>query len=267
MSREVVLRIVSGAILAPFALAISWADNAIFVAVVAAGAVILAGEWVRMSDREGPDLAFGLSVISVAGAVILASADRPLLGLGWCVGGAMVTALEAHRRALALRAGAGVLYIGVPGVLIVAIRLMGDPAGSVALTFLFVTVWGADIGAYLAGRLIGRGRLPQAISAQKTWSGLIGGLCLGTLAGMFVAGGVMTGQPFIVLVAAGAMVAIAALAGDLLESAIKRRFGVKDAGTLIPGHGGLFDRLDSLLIAAPVFAGLIWLITPGGLSL
>jgi phosphatidate cytidylyltransferase len=253
VSQELLLRVASAAILAPFALIIAWADPSVFAAVVAAAAVILAWEWTRMSDPNAGDISFGLAVIGAAGGVIISSAGHLLEALGFTLIFAVVNAMEARRRSVALTAAIGVLYIGVPGILIVALRLVGDPAGSIMITALFVTVWGADIGAYLGGRFLGWGRLPTSISEQKTWSGLIAGSALGTMFALMVLPRLLEGMSLVVIAAMALSVAIAGLLGDLLESRLKRIFGVKDSGTLIPGHGGLLDRIDSLLLAAPVF--------------
>jgi len=115
-------------------------------------------------------------------------------------------------------------------------------------------VWATDIGAYFAGRIIGGPKLAVLVSPNKTWAGAIGGLCVALLAvyafGQFVGQHGFVGARL--SMAAGA--SVASQVGDLFESALKRRFGKKDSGTLIPGHGGLLDRLDGLVFAAPVVA-------------
>jgi phosphatidate cytidylyltransferase len=143
---------------------------------------------------------------------------------------------------------AGLIYAGA--LLLAPILLRRDPAlGFPALLFLFAIVWATDIAAYFAGRAIGGPKLWPAVSPKKTWSGAVGGalgavvagLTLVKLAGLAVA-------PALVLVAF--VLSVVAQAGDLLESAIKRHFGAKDSSGLIPGHGGLMDRLDGFLTAA-----------------
>ncbi len=134
--------------------------------------------------------------------------------------------------------------------------LRADPsAGRGNVLFVIVLVWATDIGAYLAGRLIGGPRLAPAISPGKTWSGAVGGLLaagvVGILAGGLAAGGI------------AGLLSLVAQAGDLAESAAKRRAGVKDSGHLIPGHGGLLDRLDGLLAAGPAAALLALIAGPG----
>ena len=120
-------------------------------------------------------------------------------------------------------------------------------------------MWAADVGAYAVGRSVGGPRLAPKISPNKTWSGLVGGLVAATLSGVFLAGWLDVAF----LPGSGAMAAVVlgviAQGGDLFESALKRRCGVKDSGRMIPGHGGLLDRVDSLLAAAPVAALMFWL--------
>jgi phosphatidate cytidylyltransferase len=261
---ELILRVASAVLLVPFALAISWADRAIFAGVIAAGAVILASEWSRMTDKEGGDLAFGLLVVGVAGPVIAASAGYGMEAMILCLTAAAGSFLFGLRRGKARSAAFGVLYIGLPGLLLVMLRLYGEPIGPLLVTALFVAVWGADIGAFAAGRIFRWGKLPASISAQKTISGLLGGLMLGTASALFVWPRAFEGHSFVWIMAGALGVASAAVMGDLLESAIKRHYGVKDSGSLIPGHGGLLDRLDSLLIGTPPFALFAWTMLSAG---
>jgi phosphatidate cytidylyltransferase len=125
------------------------------------------------------------------------------------------------------------------------------------MIFLLAVVWSSDIGAYLAGRLIGGPKLAPRISPGKTWSGAAGGVAAVLAVG--VAAAALWPVPAAPVVAAAAVLGVAAQAGDLLESAVKRHFGVKDSGRLIPGHGGLLDRLDGLMAAGLVAGAWIWL--------
>ena len=147
---------------------------------------------------------------------------------------------------------AGVAYAAV--LLFAPLILRRDPAfGFVAIAFLFAVVWATDIAAYFAGRALGGPKLWPAVSPNKTWSGVLGGTLGGIAAGLVAVKlmGVSV-APMLVLVAF--LLSVAAQAGDLLESAIKRHFGAKDAGSIIPGHGGLMDRLDGFLTAATAAA-------------
>jgi phosphatidate cytidylyltransferase len=131
--------------------------------------------------------------------------------------------------------------------------MIGAPGGALIVLWLFAVVWTSDIGAFAVGRTFGGRKLAPAISPSKTWSGAIGGLASSALFGATLA-------PFLLnnTMEAGAAMAVlvggAAQIGDLFESWVKRRWKVKDSGRMIPGHGGLMDRLDSLTVAAPVFA-------------
>lgn len=142
---------------------------------------------------------------------------------------------------------AGVVYICIPSGILIWLR--GDvSSGMITILWLFAVVWSADIAAYLFGRSIGGPKLAPRISPKKTWSGFFGGVTVATIvAGLFA---VYWGESPVSLAIWGAVVAIASQAGDLLESAIKRRFDVKDSSSLIPGHGGVLDRVDALVAGA-----------------
>jgi phosphatidate cytidylyltransferase len=144
--------------------------------------------------------------------------------------------------------GGGVLYAAM--LLIPAVMLRSDPAwGFIAIIWLFAVVWAEDTGAFFTGRFFGGPKLAVSISPGKTWSGAAGGTIAGILAGNIVI--LVAGIPWRPAhLALAFAVAVAAQLGDLLESAIKRRFAVKDASSLVPGHGGLMDRVDGFLFAA-----------------
>jgi phosphatidate cytidylyltransferase len=188
----------------------------------------------------------------IASAAVLAPVAILCLWVGgwaWAVlvGAATLGLLHEWRRmARGAACGvAGAAWIALAAVALVALR--ADPAaGRANVLMLLVAVWASDIGAYLVGRLIGGARLAPRLSPGKTWSGAAGGLVAAA------AVGAAAGRGHGAL--AGAVVSVLAQAGDLAESAAKRRAGVKDSGALIPGHGGLLDRLDGLLAAAPVAA-------------
>jgi phosphatidate cytidylyltransferase len=204
------------------------------------------------------------SALALAGPVLAAAyAGSPYFDL-LVVGAAGILAWEWNRMCGAgVRAGriansapwlaAGLPYIVVPSAALLWLR--HDPAlGRELVLWLMATVWAADTGAYAAGRLVGGPRLAPSVSPGKTWAGLAGGIA--SAAGVGVAAALLMSveAPF-ALAAAGAAVGLVAQGGDLLESWVKRRLGVKDASRLIPGHGGLFDRVDGLLAAAVALAG------------
>ena len=151
----------------------------------------------------------------------------------------------------------GTLYFGLPAIALIALR--GGPAyGVSAILFLFLVVWSEDTAAYIFGRLIGGPKLAPAISPAKTWSGTAAGLIVPALVALLFAAAFEDANALALAMVAMAL-AMAAQLGDLGESAIKRAFGLKDSSGLIPGHGGLLDRVDGL-IAAAVAAGLLVLL-------
>jgi phosphatidate cytidylyltransferase len=141
----------------------------------------------------------------------------------------------------------GLLFFGIVIVAILSMRGL-ENLGIVAGVFLATCVWMTDTGAFFTGRLLGGAKLSPDISPSKTWSGAIGGLIVGTLSGLIV-WIVATDSPIWIGVLLGASLSLSGQIGDLIESAIKRRFKVKDSSDLIPGHGGIMDRLDSLSLA------------------
>jgi phosphatidate cytidylyltransferase len=152
---------------------------------------------------------------------------------------------------------AGLAYAAV--LLIGPVMLRRDPEwGFTAILFLFAVVWVTDIAAYFAGRALGGPKLWPAVSPKKTWSGAVGGTLGALVAGLAILKLMGLGiSPVLVIVTVG--LSVVSQAGDLLESSIKRHFGAKDASDLIPGHGGLMDRLDGFLTAvlAAVMVGLL----------
>jgi phosphatidate cytidylyltransferase len=245
----VVTRIVSAVMLGLPVLAIIYFGRPAFELMVALAAAVMAWEWFGMCGA-GHAPSTGL----IIGVVLLISvAAAGLVGIGEAF---VVLALGAGAILVFARGGlwltGGVLYLGLPCVVLVWLR--SDPlAGRYVVFWLMAVVWASDIGAYAAGRLIGGPRLAPRISPNKTWAGLIGGIGLGALASAAFAAA--NGHPLPAAPAmVGALLGFVAQAGDLGESWVKRRFGVKDASALIPGHGGLLDRVDGLLAAILVVA-------------
>ncbi len=259
-------RAVSAAVLAPACLACIWLGEVAWIAMLAAGVAGLVAEWVRLCDarlRAPPGLAVPVVVFA---SCAVAVADRPIWALAVLVAGSLAMACATPWPP---RLAWGSLYLGLPGIAMIWLR-GDDAAGRANVVFLVLVVWASDIGAYLAGRLIGGAKLAPAISPGKTWSGAAGGLAAAALVGMLAvplhdgpgAPARATAQALVLALGLG----VAAQAGDLLESLIKRRFGVKDSGRLIPGHGGLLDRVDGLLAAAPA-AALVALVAGRGMVL
>ncbi|MCC5996552.1 MAG: phosphatidate cytidylyltransferase [Oceanicaulis sp.] len=253
-------RVLSALVLAPLVIVLVWAGGTPFSIFVAAFAAAMAWEWVRMSDREAPPRAFAIATGTAVGAALLAGQTEPLWTLAWIAGGAVFAGLDRRRRGRALEAVIGVAYVAGAAAMLISLR-DGEQGGLIAVLFLLAVVWSADIFAYLAGSWIGGPKLLPAASPNKTWAGLAAGLVFGVAAGAGVAQLLGFDPVYAAMVAAPT--ALAAVLGDLVMSLAKRRFGVKDAGTLIPGHGGVLDRVDALMMAV-LFAGAWRAVGPDG---
>lgn len=261
-------RALSAAVLGPIALTAIWLGAGWFMLMVALGTAVLAWEWVHLCGarlRAFPGTAVPLALLA---AGLASAAGAWMLALVLLVAGAALAWVIARRPGLlpgerrpAAWLAAGVVYIGVAGVGLIWLRDAGE-AGRANVLFVVLVVWASDIGAYGVGRMIGGPRLAPRISPNKTWSGGAGGLAAAVAAGMAAAAWLTPGAAVASAAAVAAAVGLAAQAGDLLESFVKRRFMVKDASRLIPGHGGLLDRADGLIAAVPVAAALSLLFGP-----
>jgi phosphatidate cytidylyltransferase len=252
------LRVVSALVLAPLPLMAIWFGGVWLALLTAAAGTVMAWEWGRLcrgaAASRGPA---GIGEIVLVGIVVAAIAVAAL-GAVWTaiaialLGGGLVFAIERGRAAgepgwTAL----GALWVALPCIAL--LWLAREGGGRVTLLWLFAVVWATDIGAYAAGRAIGGPRLAPRWSPRKTWAGFAGGMLCAAVIGAVTAIAVARSQALpLVLVSAG--LAIVAQFGDLAESLAKRRFGVKDSSSLIPGHGGLLDRLDGLLAVIPTVA-------------
>ncbi len=242
-------RALSALVLAPPALAAAWMGGYAFAALAALAAGLMCWEWHGMVTRRF-DASGRIAALCCAASCVLAVA-RPQWAVGLVAAGA---AASAGLVAPALRrwAAAGAAYAGWPAVALVWLR-SGAAGGRDVLFWLLLVVWATDIGAYACGRLIGGPLLAPAISPKKTWAGLLGGMA--AAAGVGAAFAALSGRGVPAPLATGsALLAVVAQAGDFLESWVKRRWGVKDASSIIPGHGGVLDRVDGLLAAAAAVA-------------
>jgi phosphatidate cytidylyltransferase len=247
-SGDLTARIVSSVILAPIVLGAVWYGGWALAILAAAAGAILMFEWLSVTGRDPRGTLGMIAVIAVAAAILVA-------GFGYMIAGIAAVALAAIALFAVARdawLGGGIVYAALMAIGILAIR--SDLLyGLIAVIFLLAVVWATDIAAYAAGRIVGGPKLWPAVSPKKTWAGSLGGLVAALLAGLAVAA--IAGETASVAVALIALIlSIACQLGDLFESAVKRRFGVKDASRLIPGHGGLLDRVDGLTFAAPVAA-------------
>ncbi len=262
-SKDLRTRIVSGLVMAAIALVTVWCGGLAFAGFVAILAALVSLEWQSMVTHARPTPFVYASAGAVALSIVLTTLDMgftPFFAVGVAVflaagiGGAGES--PAARNWMTF----GPFYAAIPGMAIVGLR-GDDSVGLTATLFVFFVVWSTDVSAYLFGRSIGGAKLWPSVSPAKTWSGAIGGLIAGTAAGAIVDAYAPSGAlgPMLLLAAA---LSIASQTGDLFESAMKRRFGAKDSGDVIPGHGGMMDRLDGL-IAAAMLAFMIGAINAG----
>jgi phosphatidate cytidylyltransferase len=250
--REIALRVISAAALAALALGATILSPWSFLVLVVVGGGLVCWEWGRLTRGNGFDGPALLAAISAAVLAISVAFGRPDYGfllLAAAAAAIWFSGGGAFSRPWAL---AGLLYASLPAAALVFLR--GDEAfGAAAVLYLFAVAWTADSAAYAAGRLIGGAKLAPRVSPQKTWSGFIAGIVAPVLAGLVFAMVLKSGSAlWLALLSAG--LALACQFGDLLESWVKRRFGAKDSSQLIPGHGGLLDRVDGLMMAAVVAA-------------
>jgi len=248
-SRNLLLRVVAALVLAPLALAIAYAGGWLWTALVTAAAAGLYAEWLMVVGVE-PRMrvaAPGIVVLLIAGACLARGwieAALIVIAIGF-----VVVAVSSPERRNWIATG----FFYAASAELAAVLMRMDPAkGFIALMFVLLIVWVTDIGGYFAGRGIGGPKLWPRVSPKKTWAGAIGGFA-GSLgvAGAFAVLNLGKLGPLLML---GAILSVASQLGDLFESAVKRRFGVKDSSQIIPGHGGLLDRLDGFVAAAVLAA-------------
>jgi len=254
-------RLVSALILGPLAIILLWLGGLVFTAWVAAFAAAMAWEWIQMSDPKAPPLAYAIACATASGAVLLAGQTSTQEALFWGALGTLAVGMERWRRGWSIEV-LGVLYVSLSAGLLASMRADGDH-GLKAVVLLFAIVWAADSLAYIAGTWLGGPKLIPQASPNKTWSGFIAGLAAGTGAG--IAAGAVFDLNLSAVALFGAVVAVASVLGDLSMSLFKRSFNVKDSGRLIPGHGGVLDRVDALMLAV-ITAVLLERVLPLGWS-
>lgn len=246
------LRIVSGIALSAAALGVTYAGPLPFALLVTAFVAVMAWEWGRLVCASGFDAAWLVQVATTGLATGLAATDcLGCASLAVAVGTAAVFLLRRVHLGYAQSwwAATGVYYVGLPAVALVWIRSDAE-FGWHAVLFIFVTVWTTDTAAYIFGKMIGGPLLAPRISPKKTWAGFAGGLICATLLGAGVLIALAGARDWLAVVLLSAAVSLVAQGGDLGESSLKRAFGRKDASGIIPGHGGVLDRVDGLVFAA-----------------
>ena len=258
---ELALRVASALVLVPLAIATAYVGGWAFAVFWGAAALGVFWEWTALVAGAARRAVLAAGATSVLLAVVLAAGGYRLVALAVLAAGMLAAAVlgPADRR---LWSAGGVPYAGAIGIAPVVLRADHEE-GFLAVIFLFAVVWATDIIAYFVGRAFGGPKLMPRVSPKKTWSGALGGTLAAALAALAVAelGGL---AGWYAIAALAVVLSVMAQGGDLFESFLKRRFGAKDSSHLIPGHGGLMDRLDGF-VAAGVVAALVGL-ARGGLD-
>jgi phosphatidate cytidylyltransferase len=254
-SHNLLMRVIAASVLAPCAIAIAYAGGWLWLGLVTLAAIGLYVEWLTIvGARTPPVMAAG--IVALLGAAVWLEIGRIgstfiIVALGIIV----AALLSPHRRGWA---ALGACYAFAALIASVVLRL-DQVWGFTALMFVLLVVWVTDIGGYFAGRGFGGPKLWPRVSPKKTWAGAIGGFALSLVVAGGFAFGLGYAGPLLLL---AAVLSIASQLGDLFESAVKRRFGVKDSSHIIPGHGGLLDRLDGF-VAAIVLAAIFGFLRAG----
>ncbi len=254
-----ITRPVFGVLLAAIAIGALYKGGFCFALFIAAVVITAAREWHRMIANGKFTEEFLVTSLVVIAAVCT-EVSMPGAIWPWAIvgiGAAISFAFALVRKRLPLWEAGGVIYLGIPALSIVMLRLLPENSFLLLLAF-FIAIWAADTGALVFGNLIGGPKLWPALSPNKTWAGFFGGIVLAAIAGGIVFAIVQMGAGRGALFAAS--VGVVGHMGDLLESWAKRKFRVKNSGGLIPGHGGVLDRIDSTLLGAPALAVLVLIV-------
>ncbi len=248
------LRVMSALVLAPVALLVVWLGGPAFSCFVGLISLLLLREWTTIVGVRRVEsivlVAFGALVAAIVAAALGAVAVAALLLLL----GSIVATVIKRGEPVARWVVEGIVYSGLAALSLIVLR---NGEQGLAVTFFVVgVVWATDIAAYFVGRSLGGPKLWPRVSPKKTWSGAVGGALAALIVG-WIAGSTVQLFPLSVWLAASLVLSVFSQCGDLLESSLKRRFGVKDSGRLIPGHGGIMDRVDGLVAAAVLGYGVV----------
>ena len=258
--RELGLRVVSGIVLAVVVVAALVAGGWPFALVWLAAGIVGAAEWIGISRTAPERLLTGLVALALVALVVCARTVSPLAGLAALGVGVLAVLIVARGGRGRLRALGGLLGGAVIAVVPSALR-DAPGIGIAGPAWMFAVVWSTDVAAYFTGRTLGGPKLMPSVSPKKTWSGAIGGLLAAVAAGTAVVayargqGGDLAAVPLVAAALVSGLASVLSQGGDLVESALKRVYGVKDSGRSIPGHGGVMDRLDGFFAVA-LLAGL-----------
>ena len=238
-------RVVVGALLLAVAVTAIWLGGPAFALLVAAGVMLILWEWGAMNGVAERARIGGLALLAAVCWLSWKGQAMEALQLLAAGAAALFLLFAITRRPGGHWLLSGILYAGLPAIALIWLR--NRPDGLTAVLWTCAIVWATDIFAYFTGRAIGGPRIWTAISPNKTWAGLIGGMTAAAIISVAVAHWARWAYPWWAMLLAGAFLAIVAQAGDFFESWLKRRAGVKDSGKLLPGHGGIMDRVDGLV--------------------
>jgi phosphatidate cytidylyltransferase len=249
-----------GLALAAVAIGALFSAPPFFATLTVAISIAAAWEWHRMISKGHPyhmDVAVNAVSVALAVTALLMTQRAWIAFIILAVGAGIAWKLAQKRHVHPVWQAVGILYLGLPALALVALRAF-EPRGATIIVGMFLIVWATDTGALIFGNLIGGPRMAPVLSPSKTWAGTIGGsitaaLVYAAFIGLFLEGNAWKAGVFALVFS------ITAHAGDLFESFVKRRFGTKDSGSLIPGHGGVLDRMDSTLAASTAMAVLVFL--------
>ncbi len=267
-------RIITALLMLPIALGgFFLLDGGLFALFIGAVVTLGAWEWARLAGFAAQGLRIGYA--AVVAALLYLLYLNPALA-PWVLGAAVLWWALATLLVLTYPDSSR-YWGGLPGKLLIGLLILLPawqglvllkqwPQANMLIIAVMVLVWGADIGAYFAGKAFGKRKLAPSVSPGKSWEGLYGGLLASLL--ITAAVGLQQGwqvKGFVLALAGAALVVLVSVVGDLTESMFKRQSGIKDSSNLLPGHGGVLDRIDSLTAAVPLFAVLLWLAGWGAL--
>lgn len=248
---NLILRVLSALILAPVALFCVWQGSPWLAGLLAVGVLAAASEWRAIVVIERASLRMLIIMVPLFTVIVGEIASPAAAVIVLCMGTLLTLGTFAASWNERSWAATAQLHLGLAVIAILFLRAQPE-VGLNLVIFLFAMVWMSDIGGYIAGRIIGGAKLAPQISPNKTWAGAAGALLFALAAAVLAARLASIAAEPVLLVAA--VLSVGTQAGDLFQSRIKRRFDVKDSGALIPGHGGVLDRVDGLLFAAPLLA-------------
>ena len=258
-TRSLLLRMASAAVLVPMVVAGVHFGGRVFSAMIAFACIIMLFEWTRMVERRELSSSFYVLALGATAALFAAPSGGYAAAFLLCaLSGLAAYVLAKNAGRLGFWPALAAPYIIAPSIALIWLRF--DPENGKALTYLlFAIVWAADTGAFITGKLIGGPKISYALSPSKTWAGIGGGLVAGALAGGLGAAYWIGPASALAFVPIGGALGAASVVGDLVESAFKRNFGLKDISGFIPGHGGALDRLDGMIFATSAMTAVYFL--------